>query len=113
MPDFPTLTVNPEFPFEEEHVDSVIRTAFEAGYEHTRPRFTREIMIFHLSYPQLPDSDKVALEQFLQSVRMGADSFNWTHPKTSVAYLVRFLEPPRFRLIRANIWDCSFRLKTV
>ncbi len=113
MADFPTLTVSCSFPINEDREDSTIRSGYEAGYEHTRPRFTRTRRKFTIKYQNILADDKEDLEDFVDTVREGADIFTWTHPLTSITYNVRFDPIPRFELVGPNLWNCEFGLKEV
>ena len=113
MADFPTLSSDLSHPFVEYKEDSTIKSPFEAGYQQTRPRFTRDRRIFECTYRVLSNVDKETLETFLETVRAGADSFDWTHPKTSIVYEVRFRKYPKFQSIAYNLWTVSFVLEEV
>jgi phage-related protein len=95
-------------------LDPVLRSPLEAGYRQTRPRFTRVPKKWHISYSGLSDSDQSALESFEASVKYGADSFTWTHPKTSTQYTVRFPAPVRYHLGPTDtLWSAEFDLEEV
>ncbi len=113
MASFPTLSVTCSFPISEEREDATIRSGYEAGYEHTRPRFTRVRMKFGVKYEKMNIDDKEDLEDFIDTVREGADIFTWTHPQTSASFDVRFDPIPKFELVAHNIWKCEFGLKQV
>ena len=42
-------------------------------------------------------SNKALLESMQETAMVGADVFNWTHPKSSTVYSVRLAEPIEFR----------------
>ena len=117
MANFPTLTINPEVPLNENQEDPTIRSKFEGGYELTRPRFTRIRKAWTIKYRLLPAADKVLLDTFFNATVLGgADAFNWTNPITSVVYVVRFTEPPVFKNVMfgaVQYYDVDIKLQEV
>lgn len=113
MPIFPTLSQKPEYPLSEEREDSTIRSQFEGGYEHTRPRFTRIRKTFGLKYSMLPDADKTTLDDFITTVKGSADAFTWTHPKYGTQHNVRFTKPPKFEYVQHGYWNVEIELREV
>ena len=87
MADFPSIP-SADFGTEEEVYKPQIRTEFEAGYVQSRPRTTREIRRFPLSWSVLSEADYQTLETFFKANQ--GNSFNWTHPVTAAAYVCRF-----------------------
>lgn len=116
MATFPTLSIYPSFPLDEQREDATIRSQFEAGYEHTRPRFTRARYTWIVNYNMLPSTDKTTLEAFVTTVREGADVFNWTNPVDSAAYSVTFSQIPKYSCTLKNedgtYFDCDFQLRS-
>lgn len=99
MADFPTLSIYPEFPLKEDREDSIYRSPFEGGYQHTRRKYTRLRRKYNLSYKNLTEADKTLLTTFFDTtVNGGATAFNWTNPATSTVVVVRFSAPPSFGL---------------
>lgn len=113
MANYPTLSTAPSYPIVEQRSDPTIKSEFDSGYMQTRPRYTRKKMVFNVNYDDIPNSDKGTLETFVDTVRGGADYFNWTHPLTSTVYSVRFKETPQFELKLLNRWAVSFVLEQV
>lgn len=116
MPSFPTLSVKPKYPIKEEKEDPTIRSDFEGGYQHTRPRNTRVRRKFTVQYHNLPETDKSGsnkLDDFVATVKFGADSFTWTHPDTGTSYTVRFAQIPAYQTIFKDRYDCEFILLEV
>lgn len=113
MANFPTLSLNSYYPIDEEREDSVIRSKFEGGYEQTRQRFTRLRRTWSLVYKTLTPADKTALDDFMVTVKGGADSFNWTHPVTSTVYAVRLEKPLKFSYVSKDLYDVEMTLKEV
>ena len=116
MANFPTLSRSPSFPLapDGEIEDSTLRSQFEAGYELTRPRFTRARRSWGVRYPVVSSADKALLVAFEQTtVRGGADSFSWTHPITSTVYSVRFAGPLKYAQFAIGKWSVEFMLREV
>lgn len=113
MPTYPTLNQKPQYPLDEDREDSAIKSDFEGGYQHTRPRYTRVRRIFDIKYINLSDADKTTLETFINTVKGSANSFTWTHPKTSTTYTVRFDKPPKFTYVHYGLWNVEFKLNEV
>jgi hypothetical protein len=115
MPTFPTLTMLPSFPLDEEQEDVTIRTEMEAGYTHTRKRYTRTRITFTVKYDMITTSDKTTLEAFIGTVEQGGFSFSWTHPQSSVTHTVKFPEGglPKFSHIITDYWSCEFKVRQV
>lgn len=114
MADFPTLSKPPAFGQKEHNEDSVLRSDYEGGYEHTRPRFSRLRKNFPgVVYRDMTDTDKSTLDTFENvTVKGGADAFNWTEPKSSVTYLVRFTKPVEYTPTEFG-WDFEMELRQV
>lgn len=64
---FPTLS-RAHLPIEITPEDNTIRSPFEAGYEHRRPRFTRTRRFLKVSYDMLSTADKDLLVAHFDSV---------------------------------------------
>ena len=89
--DFPTLSIKPSYPLEEETQYKTLKSPFEDGYVLSRPQWTKPKRQWKLKYEYLPESDYNTLRDFFEnSAKGGAISFLWTHPVTSVTYNVRF-----------------------
>jgi phage-related protein len=99
--DFPNIA-SPDLGIVESVEDSEIGTPTEAGYEQTRPRFTRDRHTWKLFWEQEPLSvaDYNTLMAFRADVR-GGQAFNWTHPFTHTPYVVR-AKFGEFRLTEAG-----------
>lgn len=113
---FPTLTQRPSFPLspDGELGDAVLSSPFEAGYEQTRPKFTRARRNFGVNYKALPDADVATLRAFeLTTLRNGADSFTWTHPLSGLGYTVRLVENIKFARTTPRVADVSMTLREV
>lgn len=113
METFPTLSVNPVFPYEEEFEDNVIRSSSEAGYQSSRPRFTRMTKLLRINYKAISQDDKSTLEDFYANVVKGSDSFYWTDIVANKQYIVKFNSPIKFTYSYVGYWDCSIEFKEV
>jgi phage-related protein len=114
MANFPTLSSPPAFGQSQENEDSVLKSDFEGGYVHTRPRFTRLRKKFSgVVYHVMTDTDKSTLDTFESvTVRGGADSFVWTDPKSTTSYTVRFTKSIKYTPTEFG-WDFEFDLEEV
>lgn len=116
MATFPTLSVPPLVtPWEEGAAgDPTIRTPYEAGYGQTKPRFTRITWKWSVAYAGLTQTDKDALVVFEKTVKIGADSWTWTDPKTSAQSTVRLLGPVKYRYHQSDaFWSAEFSIEEV
>ena len=113
MANYPTLTIAPNYPLSEDREDATYRSGMEGGYEYTRPKYTRGRKKFGITYTNMQNTDKDTLEAFVDTVKGGADSFIWTHPKTSTNYTAQFDKPPKFEYVEYNFWNVSFQLNQV
>jgi hypothetical protein len=107
------LSCPPDFGNAEEREDSTIKSPFEGGYEHTRPRFTRARKTFSLPYPILFDADKTVIENLLNATGNGADMFVYSNFRTAASHTVRFLKLPKFENVSCGIWSCTIELREV
>lgn len=107
-----SLSVNPEYPLSEEVEDNTLRSEFEGGYEHSRPRFTRNRKTFGLTYRYITNADKTTIENLFRDIR-GADMFTWRHPKTNSEHIVRFVEPLKFEYVQFGYWNVNIKLRIV
>jgi len=110
--DYPTLSINPEYPYVITYEDSTIRSDFEGGYEITRNRYTRFRRVINVNYKYMSSTDFTTLNNFYNSVRCTA-SFNFTCPVTSTVYNVRFAEPINAEYVSYGYYNVSFKLKEV
>jgi hypothetical protein len=114
MANFPSLTVPPSYPLEEELEDSTIRSPFEDGTQQSRLKYTRNRYTFVVNYDLLPTVDKNSLNTFVtDTVSKGADSFSWGHPVTGTTHTVTFAEIPRFSYIMNGYYKTSFKIREV
>jgi phage-related protein len=112
--EFPSLSIYPTYPLDETREDGTISTPFEAGYVHTRPKFSRRgRKTYGVKYIYMPTTDKDTLDTFITSVREGAYTFTWVNPQSLTTVTVRFGEIPKFSYIINGYWECDFTLKEV
>lgn len=110
---FPTLSIDPS-KVEETFEDATIRTKFEAGFELTRNKFTRDRSMFSVEYDNLSRTDKDILVAFIKEVR-GAVIFDWVNPDNNISYQVRFSKYPTIPAVagRYGLYSISFEVREV
>ncbi len=116
MADFPALSITPAIDgwTEQKAFDPTIRAQSEAGYTKTRARTTRIPKKYTITYSPTPLADKQAIAAFEDTVKVGADSFNWTHPIDNVVKVVRFAEPVKYSVLwHKNWWKIDMVLEEV
>ena len=91
-----------------------IRTPFESGKMQTRARFTAKKAEFIISWVSLSNSDYELLKTFFNvTVKGGGESFNWTHPDTTV-YECRFTDDElKFISAKQNFWKGKVKFREV
>ena len=114
MAAFPALSKVAAYPLDEESEDAVLRSNSEAGYQTTRPRFTRVRRKFTVKYEGCTKSDKTLLDTFYYTtLSNGSAIFQWMHPQTSSVINVRFAKPIKFSLVFNNHYNIEFSLDEV
>jgi len=93
--------------------DPTIRTDFGSGARLSRAEFTRVSKQWSVTYRCLTATDKVLLEALQAEVKVGADSFYWTHPTEQTTYEVRLTAPIVWRMEpkRPGSWQATFTLE--
>lgn len=114
MPAWPAIQ-KPSYNLQEKPEDAVIRSEFEAGYEHTRPRFTRNRTTWpDMTWNAMKTADKSTLDAFYKTtLGNGALSFQWTHPEHGTTHTVRFTGPPEYTLKPNGYWQVKLSLREV
>jgi phage-related protein len=111
---YPSLTAKPVYPIDEQREDSSIKTSMEAGYLHTRARFTRVRKSWKFKYNLMSSTDKGTLDTFLDTVKGTVDSFTWTNPVNNTSYTVRFLTIPVFsNVYKGELFTVEINLQEV
>ncbi len=87
MADWPSIA-SPGYGIKEAVYKPQIRQEFEANYVQSRPRSTRSVKRWTLSWGLLSESDYGLLLAFFEANQ--GNTFTWTHPVTSVSYTCRF-----------------------
>jgi len=89
-----------------------IRTEFEGGYVHSRPRCTRATRRWTLVWKAMTNSDFATLEAaFIAD--MGT-TFSWTEPVTSTVYTVRYSEGSlKWQHVNLGVRAVSIGLETI
>ncbi len=114
MPTFPILST---FPVDRDFMegpayDPSIRSQQDDGLIISRGRFTSIKKKFTMTFNNLNEADKVLLDDFQETVKVGGDTFTWTNPKDDVVYTVRFETPIELRMNNARVthWSATFTL---
>ena len=115
MADFPSLSTIPEAEGWQEGtgIDPTMRVEMESGIVMTRSRFTTVPKMWRFAYRLMSNTDKETLETFEKdTVKYGADAFNWTNPIDTVVYSVRFGDKLLFQLedTQQHQWSVSITL---
>jgi len=114
MATYPSLSSSfPSHPLVETLVDSVLRSTMDGGYVQTRQRFTRIRKKWQVSYHALTTTDKLLLENFVNTVAGGANHFTWVNPQDNNSYEVRFFPIPNYTYNSYDRWDVTFSLEQV
>lgn len=104
----------PSYPLGENPEDAVIRSPYDAGYEQTRPRFTRNRTTYQLKWPAMSAADVATLRTFyITTLGNGAGIIDWTYPGTSTVKAVRFKEPYKAILITNGRYQVEATLQEV
>lgn len=72
----------------ESHNRAKLRSQFEAGYVHQRPKWTRSRKKFTLDWNLLPEADLITLLNDFDTNQ--GSSFSWTHPTRDTTYTVMY-----------------------
>lgn len=111
--EFPQITA-PGYPLDEELENALIVSQMSDGTIKTRPRFTRNRVTYSLSWANMPNAEKITLENFVKTTtKNGALPFAWVHPQTGETKAVRFTEMPQFSLSALEYWRVSVKLQEV
>jgi hypothetical protein len=78
----------PNYPLVEDLRFPQVKTEFENGAVQQRPKWTSPKATFSLSWAAMSATDYATLRAFF--IANQGLSIAWTHPDTSVAYVVRF-----------------------
>lgn len=117
MSNFLLLSRGPSLPLEPDGVieDVVIRTPTEAGYIHTRPRYTRARLMWGVNYSVLSEADVAIIKNWeIVTIRNGSDSFSWDHPVSLTVYTVRLTGPVKYdRTAFPTLSRVSFTIQQV
>ena len=91
---FPTLSRNPaELSPDGDPIDSLLASESDAGYEQTRPKFTRQRRIWGVTYNELPAADVATLRTYRDTTLVnGSSAFTWTHPLLGTTHTVRLID---------------------
>lgn len=108
---FPTLSVNPTYPYSTRPEDNGLTSEAEYGYIHGRMRYTRNRETFKVRYEDLTNADKALLKTHIDTVGKHT-SFSWTDP-LGTAHTVRYVEIPEITMDFYDHWSTELELKEV
>lgn len=81
--------------YNEEPLESVIRTPVEGGNTKSRRRFTGKFMKFDVRL-MMTEAQAVTFEDFYwNTLKAGTLPFEWVHPRTRSAKTMKLLAPPK------------------
>lgn len=122
-PAFPTLTgafgyAPDSSTWNEVDEDPALKQEMEGGYMISRRKHTRTPRpTFTFSYTNLNDADKIAIQNFWKNTVFGGSViFDWTNPRTSVVYAVRFKSAPTYKYtgrLSYKSWTVAIALEQV
>lgn len=117
MLNFPNI-MPPSYSLEERHQDHTIKGQTDNVTILTRPRFTKMLKTFTVSWRALPVADMDTLRNFYEQVHGGAVEFIWTHPNDGGTYAnkqfkVRFDEDLNFSLSQFGRYNGSITITGV
>ena len=85
--------------YDETFVDTTIRSEMDAGEPKMRRRFTAGIQQIAIRL-RLTDAQVTTLETFFKTTSAsGSLPFNWTHPRTGAAVVMKFRSAPKIRAL--------------
>lgn len=96
--------------------DAVLRSPYDAGYEQTRPKYTRMRRTWGVRYDELPVADVANLRTYEQTTLVnGANSFVWTHPLSGITPTVHLAGPIRYSTVadKYGMSAVSFTIREV
>ena len=112
MATFPTLSLGTSINFSKERIKPIVKTKFEGNYAQTRPKYTRTMSKFKISYNALTTTDVSTMETFFDANSGG--EFTWTDPSTTTDYTVRFSEETiGFKHIGNDLYSLDLVLEEV
>lgn len=109
-PQWPTIAA-PNFPTDQTPDDPTLRASV-AGYEITRPEYTRFRSAFTLKWRAMTSADLSTLMTFYTTtVVAGSLVFDWTSPIDNGTKTVRFSGPPKISQITDKLNEVSVELR--
>lgn len=112
---FPALSTAPIVSPTPQRSDILITDGSEAGYETTRPRYTKNRITFEVQHRASTQADVDALDAyFIGEAAHGSAIFSWTHPDTSVVHNVRLLPVPQYTAHdqgNKRFFDIAYKVK--
>jgi len=92
--------------------DTALRTGMDAGPAKVRRRSTAGIRPLSVQL-DLDAAQVETLDDFyVETLRSGALSFDWAHPRTQEAVTLRFVRPPAYRPQGSDVaWRATLQLE--
>jgi hypothetical protein len=117
MANFPSVP-KPDYPIEEmPAVPDVLISTHKDGSEQRRLKGGGKGRMFRLPFGSsmpISNAERLAILNHYAGQNGVANSFNWQHPeRTAETYVVRYAEPPKFRLVGYNFYDGEVTLQEV
>jgi len=106
------ITRRPITPWDSEREDNVIRSPMEAGYETTRPRYTKvRDNLGPFTWQYLTDADYQTLMNFYGANCALIFQFSVSTRTRTITKNVRFAAPPKASYVGMDKWlvQCTFR----
>ena len=98
---------------EETTPDPAIRSEFEDGSVHTRPRYTRMRRTWILTWQSMSNVDYQTLRWFYSAQKGGSVSFQWSHPLEGGQRTVRFVGELTAKITERDYYSVTVKLEEV
>ncbi len=96
---------------QEQTVDVLLRSPMDAGPPKVRPLY-RSAPVDIAGDMVMTTAQVATLETFFETtLNWGADSFDWTHPRTRAAATFMFAARPGYAAVGAGYWRVSLQLR--
>ena len=96
---------------QEQTVDVLLRSPMDAGPPKVRPLY-RSAPVDIVGDMVMTTAQVATLETFFETtLNLGADSFDWTHPRTRAAATFMFAARPGYAAVGAGYWRVSLQLR--
>lgn len=86
------------------------RSSSEAGYVHTRAKWTSNKRTFSLAWNVMTSANKATLETFFDTNQ--GTTFSWTHPDTDASHTCLFSDDSiQFKSISNGLWSVTVSIE--